>query len=73
MQQIRLDWSTIFQIKATKDKPLQSLLHSIFQEKLGTYKGNKVKIHVDSSVAPKFCKAQPLPYAIKEMVEKELQ
>ena len=28
MQQIRLHWSTIFQVKATKDEPLQSLLHS---------------------------------------------
>ena len=76
MQQIRLDWSTIFQIKAVKDDPLQPLLQpfeSIFKEELGTYTGDKARIHIDLSVTLKFCKAQPLPYAMREMVEKELQ
>ena len=76
IQQIRLDWSTIFQIKAMKDDPLQSLLQpfeSIFKDELGTYTGEKAKIYIDQSVTPKFCKARPLPYAMREMVEKELQ
>ena len=40
MQQIRLDWSTIFQIKAVQDDSLQPLLQpfeAIFKEELGTY------------------------------------
>ena len=76
MQQIRLDWSTIFQIKAMKDDPLQSLLQpfeSIFKDELETYTGEKAKIYIDQLVMPKFCKARPLPYAMREMVEKELQ
>ena len=76
MQQIRLDWSTIFQIKAVQDGSLQPLLQpfeDIFKEELGTYTGDKAKIHIDPSVAPKFCKYRPLPYAMREMVEKELQ
>ena len=75
MQQTRLDWSTIFQIKAVQNDPLQLLLQSfesIFKEELGTYIGDKAKIYIDSSIAPKFCKARPLPYAVREMVEKEL-
>ena len=76
MQQIRLDWSTIFQIKAVQDGSLQPLLQpfeDIFKEELGTYTGDKAKIHIDPSVAPKFCKYRPLPYPMREMVEKELQ
>ena len=76
MQQIRLDWPTVFQINAVKDDPVQQLLQpfeSIFKEELGTYKGDKAKIHIDPTVPPKFCKARPLPYAMRELVEKELQ
>lgn len=59
-----------------KDDPLQQLLQpfeSIFKDELSTFTGDKVSIHIDPSVAPKFCKARPLPYSMKEMVEKELQ
>ena len=75
MQQISLDWPTIFQVNAVKDDPVQQLLHpfeSIFKEELGTYRGDKAKIHIDPTVIPKFCKARPLPYAMRELVEKEL-
>ena len=59
-----------------KDDPLQSLLQpfeSIFKDKLGTYTGDKAKIYIDPLVTLTFCKARPLPYAMREMVEKELQ
>ena len=59
-----------------KDDPVQQLLQpfeSIFKEELGTYKGNKAKIHIDPIVPPKFCKARPLPYTMRELVEKESQ
>ena len=59
-----------------KDDPVQQLLQpfeSIFKEELGTYKGDKAKIHIDSTVPPKFCKARPLLYAMRELVENELQ
>ena len=46
---------------------------SLFKEELGTFTGDKVTIHIDPSVVPKFCKARPLLYLLKEMVEKELQ
>ena len=73
MQQISL---AIFQVNAVKDDPVQQLLHpfeSIFKEELGTYRGDKAKIHIDPTVTPKFCKARPLPYAMRELVVKELQ
>jgi len=50
-------------------QPFQEL----FKEELGTFKGDKVSIHVDPSVVPKFCKAIPLPCSMRVMVEKELE
>ena len=51
------------------------MLHSydVFKEELGTIHGEKVGIHIDPSVPPKFCKARSLPYAMKGKVEAELQ
>ena len=52
---------------------LLQLFEAIFKEELGTFTGDKVTIYIDPSVVPKFCKARPLPYSMKEVVEKELQ
>ena len=45
----------------------------MFQEGLGTLKGHKVTISVDSNVKPKFCKAHSVPYAMKGKVGQELE
>ena len=39
---------------------------------LGCYKDKTFAIEVDSSVAPKFCKARTIPYTLKPKVDKEL-
>ena len=52
------------------------MLHSfndVFKGELGTLHGEKVGIHIDPSVPPKFCKARSLPYAMKGKVEAGLQ
>ena len=38
---------------------------------LGLVKGITVKLHIDSKAVPKFCKARPVPYAMREKVEEE--
>jgi len=45
----------------------------IFEEGLGTLRYLKVKLQVNPSVQPKFYKARPIPFALKERVEIELQ
>jgi len=54
---------------------LQNLLKKykgVFQEKLGSFKGQQAKIEVDSQAVPHFCKARNLPYAMREKVKAEI-
>ncbi|XP_028174821.1 uncharacterized protein K02A2.6-like [Ostrinia furnacalis] len=44
----------------------------VFQDGLGTYRGNPVKIHLKQGMTPKFLKARPVPFAIKDRVEREI-
>ena len=45
----------------------------MFEEGLGTFTGPKTKIHVKENAVPKFCKTQPVPYAMKVKIEEELK
>ncbi|CAC5392454.1 unnamed protein product [Mytilus coruscus] len=47
--------------------------NKVFKDELGTVKGMKAKIYVDESAVPKYFKARPLPYALKDKVEMELE
>ena len=44
----------------------------VFREGLGQLKDVKAKINVDREMS-RFCKPQPVPYAVKPLVERELQ
>lgn len=44
----------------------------VFKDGLGTYRGHPVSIHLKADATPKFMKARPVPYAIKERVELEI-
>lgn len=44
----------------------------VFKDGLGTYRGQPVTIHLKKGATPKFLKARPVPYAIKESVENEI-
>ena len=45
---------------------------AVFQEGLGKLKNYKAKIILDPQATPRFCKARPVPYALKAKVEEEL-
>ena len=45
----------------------------LFEEKLGLLEGIRVKIHVDKTVKPRFYKPRPVPYALRDQVEQELE
>lgn len=51
----------------------QGVAHLERCSELGTPKDIKASIIVRADVPPKFCKYRPLPFAIKERVEKKLK
>ena len=73
LAEIRLNWESINRVHI--DNALAKVLMShkmVFEEGLGKLKGYTAKIHVDPGATPRFCKARPVPYALKSMVEEEL-
>ncbi|XP_061379252.1 uncharacterized protein K02A2.6-like [Danaus plexippus] len=53
------------------DKVISKYLN-VFKEGLGTYRGNPVDIQVKPNCYPRFLKARPVPYALKERIENEI-
>ena len=69
---IRIDWC---KIHYTPSAGLQNLLEkydTVFQDKLGSFKGRQAKIEVDPDPIPHFCKARTLPYSMRAKVEEEI-
>ena len=72
LHHIRLDWQQINQVSPN---PAQSVLQrhkEVFQGGLGALQGYEAKIMVDLKATPRFHKARTVPYAYRELVEKEL-
>ena len=45
----------------------------VFKSEMGTLKGFEVELKVDPDCKPKFCKARPVPHALNQRIEKELE
>ncbi|VDI55683.1 Hypothetical predicted protein [Mytilus galloprovincialis] len=77
ISKIQLNWKEIFAVHVLKDQPgleeTLSTYNDVFKDELGAIKGVKAKIYVDENATPKYFKARPLPYALKEKVELELE
>ena len=75
LEQIQLNWQMIKQL-TTHKKQLDEILANhpeLFEEGLGTLKGTTAKIHVDPTATPMFYKARPVPYALREKIELDLE
>ena len=72
LQKFKLDWREIHSIQFSPLQPLLDKYHTLFQETLGTLQNFKAHIYVDPNAKPKYCKARPIPYAVKAKVEEEL-
>ena len=73
LQKIRLDWQEIHQLQQMP--ALQETLKryaEVFENELGEIKRMEARIDVDPQARPCFCKARPVPFALKHKVEAEL-
>ena len=75
LEEIKLNWQTIIHLSHHK-KQLDKILRNhteLFEEGLGTLKGTTAKIHVDPTTTPTFHKARPVPYALREKIELDME
>ena len=74
MKVIRLDWLELHAIRSDSIAETLIAKHSqLLQPGLGTLRGFKVHLHVDSTVKPVYSfKSHSIPYAMKNKVDAEL-
>ena len=75
LEKIKLNWPIIKQL-SSHNKRLEEILQKnaqLFEEVLGTLQGAKAKIHVDPTATPIFHKTRPVPYALRDKIEQDLE
>ena len=75
LSKIKLNWSSIFKVDSEDDLgQIKSQFKHLFKSKQPSepIKGFKAEIKIKEDANPIFCKARPVPYALKENLEKEL-
>ena len=76
LQHIRLNWKSlgIGKIQGGSLSLAQILRDNqeLFEEGQGTMKDYKAKLSVKENAKPRFCRPRPVPFALKEPIEKEL-
>ena len=75
LTKVRLNWNQLVHKVGAENQGLESVLQKhpdVFKEGLGLVKGYSAKIRVDPNSLPKFCKARPVAYALREKVDADL-
>ena len=75
LYKIKLDWHELYHTQVVPSA-LQTVLDKhkeIFNDELGTVKDAAAKFQIDPQAMPKFYKPRPVPYAMRNLVEKELE
>ena len=74
LDKLKLDWATIFKVsEVNASDGLIAKYQDLFEKGYGHLKQFKASIQVREDAQPIFLKAGPVPYALKEKVEQELQ
>ncbi|XP_061584204.1 LOW QUALITY PROTEIN: uncharacterized protein K02A2.6-like [Cololabis saira] len=82
LQALAMEVHSLHQVESAPNNPpkpgstrLEEVLmkhDAVFKDELGTLKGIKATIHVDAEAKPKFFKPRSVPYAVRPLVEAEL-
>ena len=81
LRTIRLNWRSIAKVTTTPTSAdvesqcaaLQEKYNEVFSDTLGTITPFKAKLTVSPNAQPKFFKPRPVPFALRERVESELE
>ena len=72
---IKLNWKEIGTIARVEEDSLDTLLEKhkeLFKDELGTIRNYQAELQLQPEARPKFFKARPVPFAIREAIENEL-
>ena len=72
LEKIKLDWNSIHTLQNISVSPLLDKYAPLFADKLGLLRSATAKLYVDPQATPKYFRARPVPYRLKEKVEIEL-
>ena len=70
--EINLDWKAIKQISVLTLEGLLAKYSELFQETLGSLKGYQAVLEIKEGAKPRFLRPRPVPYALREAIEQEL-
>ena len=70
---IRLDWYSINNIPTVTIEDILMKYSDVFEDSLCKYNGPPVKFVIDPEAQPRFFKARPVPYAIKNKVQEAIE
>ena len=72
LEHIKLNWNNIHKVNPDHLQTVLTQYSDVFQPELGMMKDFKAKIFVDPTIPLRFCKARSVPYAMRSLVEAEL-
>ena len=75
LPEIRLDWKSLSVHQSSTERPLKDILkrhESHFRPELRLARNIDAKLYLEPDAIPRFCNARPVPYALHEKVENEL-
>ena len=75
LHKIKLDWQELYHTQVTQPS-VQTVLDKykqVFNNEIGTVKDTAAKFQIDSEAMPKFYKPRPVPYSMRDLVEKKLE
>ena len=75
LSRLKLNWKSLSVHCAQSIRSLEEILAKptgLFESELGKAKSVEENLHLDPNATPRFCKARPVPHALREKVENQL-
>lgn len=74
LAELKLDWSQVLSVEVEQEvSGLLEKYKEVFSSEVGLIKGPQAQVVLKDGARPVFCKARPVPYALKDAVELEIQ
>ena len=72
LEKLTLNWKAIYSVNVDQLQAVLNQNSDVFKPGVGTLKDYKAHNFIDSTVPPKFCMARSVPYAMRPLVEAQL-